>query len=131
MCGDSIVTVQFCSLLLHDCFADSGLKHWRHLWFRGQNIYVRAGVFFSVSGGDDDVCVCVCVCVTGVAATMGTPPPYTEYAEVIISEGVKIVETAGNNPKVTHGAVCVCVCVCLCVCVFVCCVFVWKYRCCC
>uniref|UniRef100_A0A6A7G8D2 2-nitropropane dioxygenase n=1 Tax=Hirondellea gigas TaxID=1518452 RepID=A0A6A7G8D2_9CRUS len=27
------------------------------------------------------------------------PPPYEEYANVIIEEGVKIVETAGNNPK--------------------------------
>lgn len=26
------------------------------------------------------------------------PPPYTEYAQVIISEGIKIVETAGNSP---------------------------------
>ena len=30
---------------------------------------------------------------------MGPPPPYEEYAKVIIEEGVKIVETAGNNPK--------------------------------
>lgn len=28
-----------------------------------------------------------------------TPPPYEQYADVIIEEGVKIVETAGNNPK--------------------------------
>ncbi|ORZ20586.1 2-nitropropane dioxygenase [Absidia repens] len=27
-----------------------------------------------------------------------TPPPYDEYAQVIIDEGIKIVETAGNNP---------------------------------
>jgi len=27
------------------------------------------------------------------------PPPYEEYAKVIIEEGVKIVETAGSNPK--------------------------------
>lgn len=26
------------------------------------------------------------------------PPPYTEYANVIIEEGIKIVETAGNSP---------------------------------
>jgi NAD(P)H-dependent flavin oxidoreductase YrpB (nitropropane dioxygenase family) len=26
------------------------------------------------------------------------PPPYEEYANVIISSGIKIVETAGNNP---------------------------------
>merc|ERR1712232_379286 len=30
---------------------------------------------------------------------MGPPPPYEEYARTIIEEGVKIVETAGNNPK--------------------------------
>ena len=28
-----------------------------------------------------------------------TPPPYAEYLNVIIESGVKIVETAGNNPK--------------------------------
>ncbi|CAO3616118.1 unnamed protein product [Mucor hiemalis] len=27
-----------------------------------------------------------------------TPPPYDEYAKVIIEEGIKVVETAGNNP---------------------------------
>lgn len=27
------------------------------------------------------------------------PPPYAEYVEAIIGEGVKIVETAGNSPK--------------------------------
>src|SRR5512145_3359434 len=27
------------------------------------------------------------------------PPPYAEYMEAIIRSGVKIVETAGNNPK--------------------------------
>lgn len=27
-----------------------------------------------------------------------TPPPYAEYRDVIIESGVKIVETAGNNP---------------------------------
>ncbi|KAI8333844.1 2-nitropropane dioxygenase [Chlamydoabsidia padenii] len=27
-----------------------------------------------------------------------TPPPYDEYAQVIIDEGIKVVETAGNNP---------------------------------
>ncbi|KAI7876004.1 2-nitropropane dioxygenase [Lichtheimia hyalospora FSU 10163] len=26
------------------------------------------------------------------------PPPYEEYAKVIVEEGIKIVETAGNNP---------------------------------
>jgi NADH:quinone reductase (non-electrogenic) len=26
------------------------------------------------------------------------PPPYTEYAQVVIDAGVKLVETAGNNP---------------------------------
>lgn len=34
-----------------------------------------------------------------ILPTMGTPPPYEEYARVIIEEGVKIVETAGSNPK--------------------------------
>ncbi len=28
-----------------------------------------------------------------------TPPPYEEYAQVIIDSGVKIVETAGRNPQ--------------------------------
>ncbi|MBL8269834.1 MAG: nitronate monooxygenase [Steroidobacter sp.] len=28
-----------------------------------------------------------------------TPPPYAEYLQVIMESGVKIVETAGNNPK--------------------------------
>ncbi|KAF9204580.1 hypothetical protein BGZ49_005124 [Haplosporangium sp. Z 27] len=27
-----------------------------------------------------------------------TPPPYAEYADVIVQEGIKVVETAGNNP---------------------------------
>ncbi|KAJ3272117.1 hypothetical protein HK104_004549 [Borealophlyctis nickersoniae] len=27
-----------------------------------------------------------------------TPPPYAEYVSVIIEEGIKVVETAGNNP---------------------------------
>jgi len=35
-----------------------------------------------------------------ILPTMGTPPPYHEYAQVIIDEGVKVVETAGSNPKV-------------------------------
>lgn len=34
-----------------------------------------------------------------ILPSMGPPPPYEEYARVIIEEGVKIVETAGNNPK--------------------------------
>lgn len=35
-----------------------------------------------------------------ILPTMGpTPPPYQEYARVIIEEGVKVVETAGSNPK--------------------------------
>lgn len=34
-----------------------------------------------------------------ILPTMGPPPPYEEYAQVIIDEGVKIVETAGSNPK--------------------------------
>ena len=28
-----------------------------------------------------------------------TPPPYAEYLDAIITSGVKIIETAGNNPK--------------------------------
>ena len=28
-----------------------------------------------------------------------TPPPYAEYLDAIIASGVKIIETAGNNPK--------------------------------
>src|SRR5690606_39686851 len=28
-----------------------------------------------------------------------TPPPYAEYRQAIIESGVKIVETAGSNPK--------------------------------
>lgn len=27
------------------------------------------------------------------------PPPYEEYAQAIIDEGIKVVETAGNNRK--------------------------------
>jgi len=34
-----------------------------------------------------------------ILPTMGAPPPYEEYAKVIIEEGVKVVETAGSNPK--------------------------------
>jgi len=34
-----------------------------------------------------------------ILPSMGPPPPYEEYAKVIIEEGVKIVETAGSNPK--------------------------------
>ena len=34
-----------------------------------------------------------------ILPSMGTPPPYDEYASVIIEEGVKIVETAGSSPK--------------------------------
>jgi NADH:quinone reductase (non-electrogenic) len=28
-----------------------------------------------------------------------TPPPYAEYLDAIITSGIKIIETAGNNPK--------------------------------
>ena len=28
-----------------------------------------------------------------------TPPDYVGYAKVIVEEGVRIVETAGNNPR--------------------------------
>ena len=28
-----------------------------------------------------------------------TPPPYAEYLQAIIDSGIRIVETAGNNPK--------------------------------
>jgi NAD(P)H-dependent flavin oxidoreductase YrpB (nitropropane dioxygenase family) len=34
-----------------------------------------------------------------ILPSMGPPPPYEEYARVIIDEGVKIVETAGSSPK--------------------------------
>jgi len=34
-----------------------------------------------------------------ILPSMGPPPPYEEYARVIIEEGVKVVETAGSNPK--------------------------------
>lgn len=34
-----------------------------------------------------------------ILPSMGPPPPYEEYAKVIIEEGVKVVETAGSNPK--------------------------------
>ena len=32
-----------------------------------------------------------------------TPPPYAEYMQVIIDSGIKIVETAGNNPRDIAG----------------------------
>lgn len=31
------------------------------------------------------------------------PPPYDEYMDAIINNGVKILETAGNNPKIFMG----------------------------
>lgn len=34
-----------------------------------------------------------------ILPTIGAPPPYEEYAKVIIEEGVKVVETAGSNPQ--------------------------------
>lgn len=34
-----------------------------------------------------------------ILPSMGAPPPFEEYAKAIIEEGVKIVETAGSNPK--------------------------------
>jgi len=34
-----------------------------------------------------------------ILPSMGEPPPYEEYAKVIVEEGVEIVETAGSNPK--------------------------------
>jgi NAD(P)H-dependent flavin oxidoreductase YrpB (nitropropane dioxygenase family) len=34
-----------------------------------------------------------------------TPPPYAEYLQVIMESGVKILETAGNNPKDFIGKV--------------------------
>jgi nitronate monooxygenase len=34
-----------------------------------------------------------------ILPTIGAPPPYEEYARVFIEEGVKVVETAGSNPK--------------------------------
>merc|ERR1711991_836914 len=38
-------------------------------------------------------------CNLTILPTIGKPPPFEEYAQVIIDEGVKIVETAGSNPK--------------------------------
>ncbi len=66
-----------------------------------------------------------------ILPTMGAPLPYEEYARVIIEEGVKIVETAGSNPKTwvplfkRAGACVLCVfvvCVVLCVLWGLCCV---------
>lgn len=34
-----------------------------------------------------------------ILPSMGPPPPYEEYARVIVEEGVRVVETAGSNPK--------------------------------
>jgi nitronate monooxygenase len=34
-----------------------------------------------------------------ILPSMGPPPPYEEYARVIIEEGVRVVETAGSNPQ--------------------------------
>lgn len=34
-----------------------------------------------------------------ILPTLGAPPPYEEYARVIIEEKVQIVETAGSNPE--------------------------------
>lgn len=34
-----------------------------------------------------------------ILPTLGTPPPYQEYAQVIVDEQVPIVETAGSNPQ--------------------------------
>jgi NAD(P)H-dependent flavin oxidoreductase YrpB (nitropropane dioxygenase family) len=34
-----------------------------------------------------------------ILPSMGPPPPYEEYARVIIEEGVTIVETAGSSPQ--------------------------------
>ena len=38
-------------------------------------------------------------CNLTILPTIGAPPPYEEYARVIIEEGIKVVETAGSNPK--------------------------------
>lgn len=34
-----------------------------------------------------------------ILPAMGQPPPYDEYAAVVVAEGVKVVETAGSSPK--------------------------------
>lgn len=34
-----------------------------------------------------------------ILPSMGPPPPYADYAQAIIEEGVKIVETAGSSPE--------------------------------
>jgi nitronate monooxygenase len=38
-------------------------------------------------------------CNLTILPTIGAPPPYEEYARVMIEEGVKIIETAGSNPS--------------------------------
>jgi len=38
-------------------------------------------------------------CNLTILPTIGAPPPYEEFARVIIEEGVKVVETAGSNPQ--------------------------------
>lgn len=34
-----------------------------------------------------------------ILPSMGKPPPYEAYAKIVVEEGVKVVETAGSNPK--------------------------------
>lgn len=34
-----------------------------------------------------------------ILPSIGPPPPYMEYAQVIVEEGVSVVETAGSNPS--------------------------------
>lgn len=36
-----------------------------------------------------------------------TPPPYAEYGDVIVQEGIKVVETAGNNRMYSFLSICV------------------------
>ena len=35
-----------------------------------------------------------------ILPTIGAPPPYDEYAKVVIEEGVKVIETAGTMRNV-------------------------------
>jgi NAD(P)H-dependent flavin oxidoreductase YrpB (nitropropane dioxygenase family) len=37
-------------------------------------------------------------CNLTILPTIGTPPPYKEYAQAMIEGGVRIIETAGSNP---------------------------------
>lgn len=68
------------------------------------------GVFAAHNAGNPEKCrewIKLCKTLTDkpfgvnltILPTIGAPPPYEEYARVIIEEGVKVAETAGNDPK--------------------------------